>query len=99
VSGWTEKRMAFQEALEQLVEEHRHVIGPHERVDEGDPTYSLPDGTWVCAGFVMVVEWKNLDNDADDDDTAGEYVRLIRSKGLSEVGSAGLLHTALYDMD
>lgn len=94
---WSEQAVGVSEALEQFLEENRHVLGPHQRTEEDDPTVDMPDGTWVLAGYVLIAEWHRFDEEHAHD--REEYVRFFPSKRISDVQAVGLLHTALYDMD
>lgn len=96
---WTARKAEVQAQLDALIEGSADVLGPHRQIDDDDPTTELSEGTWVIAGYALVIEWRLIDDLEAVDVPGGEYIRLFRSRGLSDTHSAGLLHTALYDMD
>lgn len=97
--NWTPQAINVHGELESFIEAHQDVLGPHKHVEDDDPTIEMEAGTWVVTGFALVVEWQLLENTDEVGVSGSEYLRFFPSKRITESHAAGLLHTALFDMD
>ena len=97
--GWSQLSRETAVEFEEWAERHRATLGPHVEAPDGQLTEIEAPGTWVMTGWVIVTEWRLMD-DADEVGAQGnEYVRVFPSPLMTDSHTSGLLHVSLYDMD